>query len=143
MIESRAAQRASTQIDGPPDHHDHLEGTTFSWICAIIRLRIPPSMRGSKGSAGISEYSTCAWDRLPMRLFLRQEVLSLRRAMGAGELFGKRDPIFDLLVHRFLLPGFAGMAEFGVGQDVAERIEQLRLLNGQGAEQRIHDALLG
>jgi hypothetical protein len=101
-------------------------------------------MRGSKVyPAAISEYSTCFWDRLPMRLFLRRDALSLRRAMGAGELFGKRDPTFDLLVHRFVLPGFAGMAEFGVGQDAAEGIEQLRLLNGQGAEQGIHNALLG
>jgi len=53
--------------------------------------------------------------------------------MGSGEFRGVIEPVLDLLMHRFMLLGLAGMGELGVDQDRAHGIEQLRLLDGQGA----------
>jgi hypothetical protein len=46
-------------------------------------------------------------------------------------------------MHRFGLFGFARMGELRIGQDVANHVQQLRLLDRQGAEQRVHDPFLG
>jgi hypothetical protein len=64
-------------------------------------------------------------------------------SMGAGELRSQIEPALDLLMHRFMLFRLSRMRELGVDQDIPHDVEQRWLLDRQGAEQRIHDALLG
>jgi len=66
----------------------------------------------------------------------------LSHAVFGGEASGPIDPIADLLVDGLLLASLTGVRELGVDQDRPHRVEEIGLLQGQGAQQRIHDPLL-
>jgi hypothetical protein len=62
--------------------------------------------------------------------------------VSGSKLGGSLKTALDLLVHGFLLSWLPWMREFGIRQNAAHCVQQARLLNGQGTQQRIDDPLL-